>query len=768
MSKPAPEEASPALLRQALAERRARKALGYAKLLMKANPDDATVKLIVQAHEMRISELRSEGHVKEAEEMYAAVLASRPAWKNLFNFSTHAAANKPEAAAASLPAADKLEAWIRNEMLDPRILKGLPQDNPFAIEAALINAAGEAIASGDDALAKDKLQSIGRRSPFVDWRLFLQAQMAYYADDAKTLEDNLSRIAPGSPLTKLASELRQLAAGQLPEKRREISASLGHDLALDIDKLDALYRDRKGRLFVNLTNEIRGRLCQEGRPVLAYEIIGSYIALRRQAYFGHTLEDDEDEVLNCLLKSMMSTGGWRWNLLSDMMVDGKDEVEALDADDLNQAIKASSSPLARSLLHLKLAGAKAEDSLWGGDDHFALMYRRLMGLSEAAAKPQKLSRDQEKEVEAALREWPGNAAAWEMLIAKGSSPAAAIRRYAATAPNDLKLQDRLIRRAFDAEQPECGELMIAELRQGPAAARESKRLVDALFIPRIKAAQADPKAQKRIAAEIGPESPVEARRLALLLQWKRETVRAEKVRLGKLLADERAPLSLRYALESVLGEKLTTPPSALKTQLEDSQLVLENLLQILSDDPASEVYVEQQRFIMRLARPLLVDYAPRLELARRAVAARHRHRWLPHLAEYLSHNCYYSAVATIQKEALILQLELALEDFDARERRVRIAPHQLHNLKTGIFLRLRAAEKFEIESPDPDYKQRLLGLYQRHGLDRSKLVSFLKPIFCHWNADLHHLKSCCEIRHLATPEFNSDDLSQFRIPGHNS
>ncbi|MEI6210598.1 MAG: hypothetical protein WCR06_03120 [bacterium] len=220
-------------LQAAVEQQRGHKALGLAKLLRKHpayGPQHTS--LVARAYEVRMAEMLAAAQHKSAQELLqllatqqpevAALISSRPtllvelgggAGSLLARYGLDAALT------------EEVDTWIRRDCRDPRPLAQHPHltaGHALKVAAAAILRAWEEVESGASAEAYARLpEVVGRRSPFIAWRLFIQALQAAYAGHDVEAPAFLDRIATDSAVRPLADILRRILAGEPPCTPRE-------------------------------------------------------------------------------------------------------------------------------------------------------------------------------------------------------------------------------------------------------------------------------------------------------------------------------------------------------------------------------------------------------------------------------------------------------------------------------------------------------------------------------------------------------------------
>ena len=145
----------------------------------------------------------------------------------------------------SAPAGGAASVWDANpelliELADQAVFH--PQRVPAAYaeihrECQQVRAALEAVERGDDAAAADQLNSIPRRSPYADWKLFVRGLSAFYASDPERSHANWDRLDPKRPAFRIAQTLL-VHSGQLAAEAAAFSVANGLrrlDFALESD-----------------------------------------------------------------------------------------------------------------------------------------------------------------------------------------------------------------------------------------------------------------------------------------------------------------------------------------------------------------------------------------------------------------------------------------------------------------------------------------------------------------------------------------------------
>lgn len=228
-----PESELLAGLAEAIDQRRGHKALGLVKLLRKHpayGPE--CFPLVARAYEIRLSEMHAAAQHKDAAGLLQMLSEQQPEVASLLS-RRPALLLELEGGAGSVLArygqdaalTEEVDAWVRTECRDPRPLArhpGLAETHPLKAGALALLKAWEEVDCGRVAEAYARLpEAIGRRSPFIAWRLFVQALKAAAAGSDSEARACLARIAEDSAVRPLADMLGRILADEPPQTVRE-------------------------------------------------------------------------------------------------------------------------------------------------------------------------------------------------------------------------------------------------------------------------------------------------------------------------------------------------------------------------------------------------------------------------------------------------------------------------------------------------------------------------------------------------------------------
>lgn len=238
-------------LKEALAAGRARKAFILAKDLL-SQPDltPEELALVARAVERKAQQMRRDGNADQIEPMAQSMFKRAPAltgmiqpeYRILFHHKV------PYAAYESDPVIrEQLDAYVLRLLRDPAELaenKDLPDQHPLKQSARLILATWEKIEAGPSDL-EELNSAIGRRSPFVAWRLFLNALNAWYGGRKDLALDNLRRVPEDAALRNLANDLQFAINDETstPNAEKIIAAAKDNPLQQNLQEIEDIIYD---------------------------------------------------------------------------------------------------------------------------------------------------------------------------------------------------------------------------------------------------------------------------------------------------------------------------------------------------------------------------------------------------------------------------------------------------------------------------------------------------------------------------------------------
>ena len=256
-------------------------ALELAKQLHKAEPTPANLELLKEVYFQRAVQLRTQGYSRDASTVLE--VASRLDEKNaawLHRLAAEMA--RCGEVARSLALAGQLsdpahQAALLAQLADGALLKGKEARNalPPALQTEydrVVEAFGF-VEAGQDDRAREALQAIGLRSPFLEWKLLLRGFQAYYAQDDDRALENWQRLGTDRIPFRLAAPFRaaidpayrqiqpQATQGQLQQQFDQLQASSVQRLTRDLRK--ALGQTRSSAGLYRTTESLMSVLKQE-------------------------------------------------------------------------------------------------------------------------------------------------------------------------------------------------------------------------------------------------------------------------------------------------------------------------------------------------------------------------------------------------------------------------------------------------------------------------------------------------------------------------
>lgn len=201
---------------EALQEVRGRRAVMVAERLLggERREDPEVIRCAAAAGELRIRELLRDGHDSQAASMVVRLRAKSPGVVEYWPLGLRCRMGiAPELRGPDEDEGVRLR--LRRETWDPAELLGCPWEGT-AREARWILDAWDHLDGGDDGAAEAALQNVGRRSALIDWRLFLQGQIALRRGAQDEFEANYGRVDPDSPVRPMMQALleRSRAPGE--------------------------------------------------------------------------------------------------------------------------------------------------------------------------------------------------------------------------------------------------------------------------------------------------------------------------------------------------------------------------------------------------------------------------------------------------------------------------------------------------------------------------------------------------------------------------
>ncbi len=224
---------------RAAREGRFQQALELAKQLYKHEPSPGHKSLLLDTYLGRARQLQSTGYSRDAVTVLKAGLAvdgADAAWleKAAQELAVCGDVRGALDLLARLPADSPARARVLARAADAA-LSGQQQSGKQSLPPELhadfdrVTAAFAQVQAGQDDAARESLQLIGLRSPFLEWKVLLRGLVAYYQNDDARALDNWQRLAPDRLPARLAAPLRFLIDKEYRTAQApEVQAALRH------------------------------------------------------------------------------------------------------------------------------------------------------------------------------------------------------------------------------------------------------------------------------------------------------------------------------------------------------------------------------------------------------------------------------------------------------------------------------------------------------------------------------------------------------------
>lgn len=273
--------ASPAELRpridRATREGRFQQALELAKQLYKHEPTPAHKQLLLNTYFGRAQQLRTTGYPRDAVTVLKAGLAvdgADTAWleKAALELASCGDVRAARDLLARLPPDSPARAGVLAVAVDAALShqQGAGKESlPPELHADFdrVTTAFAQVQAGQDEPARETIQAIGLRSPFLEWKVLLRGLIAYYQNDDARALDNWQRLAPDRLPARLAAPLRFLIdkayqSVQAPEAqtalRKQADRLQGDGVVEGLRRIQAALADQ--RSFANAFRQAEGLL----------------------------------------------------------------------------------------------------------------------------------------------------------------------------------------------------------------------------------------------------------------------------------------------------------------------------------------------------------------------------------------------------------------------------------------------------------------------------------------------------------------------------
>jgi tetratricopeptide (TPR) repeat protein len=212
-----PSALSPADLRprieRARQEGRFQQALDLAKQLHKHQPTPAHLELLKEMYIGRACQLRGQGQVRDALTVLEAALRvdeTAPAWRERLaeEMALCGEVRRALALAEGSPEAGRILGHVADAAVQQDAAGRAALPPALQADFDRIVRAFEQAEAGQDDAARETVQGIGLRSPFLEWKVLLRGLQAYWLNDDVRALENWQRLTPTRTPARLAAPLR--------------------------------------------------------------------------------------------------------------------------------------------------------------------------------------------------------------------------------------------------------------------------------------------------------------------------------------------------------------------------------------------------------------------------------------------------------------------------------------------------------------------------------------------------------------------------------
>lgn len=301
---------SPADLRpridRARQEGRFQQALELTKQLHKYEPTPANLELLTEVYLGRARQLRNQGQTRDAVtvlDVAARLEGASPTWRERLaqemalcgevGRTLTLLENLPDPATAQRILAYIADAAMQQEAAGRAALPPALRDDFDRIVLAF-----QQVESGQDEAAREALQGIGLRSPFLEWKLLLRGLQAYWKNEEDRAVENWQRLTPERLPARLAA----------PFRIRIDSAFRAAQPAATQAVLQKLFDRLQGSTLLPQLRSLQAALAHKSKMATALRQVETLLpALRKETpqlvsrfaacFYWHILETGPDDLL---------------------------------------------------------------------------------------------------------------------------------------------------------------------------------------------------------------------------------------------------------------------------------------------------------------------------------------------------------------------------------------------------------------------------------------------------------------------------------------
>jgi tetratricopeptide (TPR) repeat protein len=300
-----PEELRPRIDR-ARREGRFQQALELTKQLHKYEPTPANLELLMEVYLGRARQLRTMGQTRDAVtviEVAARLEGASPAWRERLaqemalcgdiGRTLALLENLPDSASAQRVLAYVADAAMQQEAAGRAALPPALCDDFDRIVRAF-----QQVESGQDEAARETLQGIGLRSPFLEWKLLLRGLQAYWQNQDERAVENWQRLTAERLPARLSAPFRFCIDAAFRTAQPPATQAA---LQKQFDRL-------QGSMLLPQLRSLQAALAHKGKMAAALRQVETLLpALRQEApqlmprlascFYWHILETGPDDVL---------------------------------------------------------------------------------------------------------------------------------------------------------------------------------------------------------------------------------------------------------------------------------------------------------------------------------------------------------------------------------------------------------------------------------------------------------------------------------------
>jgi tetratricopeptide (TPR) repeat protein len=306
---------------RACAEGRFQQALELTKQLHKYEPTPAHLELLKEVYLGRARQLRNQGQTRDAItvlDVASHLDEATPAWRERVaqEMALCGEAKRTLALIENLSdpvRVQRILAYVADAVVQQEAADSTRGANtaPLALPPALqadferIILAFKQVESGQDEAARETLQGIGLRSPFLEWKLLLRGLQAYWQNDDERAIENWQRLTPERLPARLAAPFRfridaAFRAAQPPATQavlqRQIDRLQNSTLLLQLRSLQATLAHPSAERGGQRGMAAALRQAEMLLPVLRQEA-PELVPRLAVCFYWHILESGPDDIL---------------------------------------------------------------------------------------------------------------------------------------------------------------------------------------------------------------------------------------------------------------------------------------------------------------------------------------------------------------------------------------------------------------------------------------------------------------------------------------